>query len=283
MNSIAPTETIIEEVTQSAGAAKTAAARAALADRLGDLSPVAAGRVRAGRALEWIYRFGWASPTTIETLVGTERSGLANRLAKNGKVVITKTTSGVTTKFVPGRFLTLTKSGLEDVERLRENLLPYNLDPSRVNQSNLRHDEMAQRVTVQNLVNGSIFGYFSEKELIEKFADGIKHPDVVWVMPTGKRMSIEIELTAKWERDLDVFVRSTLLSLASTEKEPARFDFCCVVSDSPAIIKRYQEAFKPGARYFVWGKGDDKRWARSQERKVPDWAAQKVIWKLLSN
>lgn len=280
MKSIADTEEFTEELTELSKPSRTAAARAALASKLAGMSPIEAGKLREKKALEWIYRFGWASPSTIEILVGTDRSGLANRLAKNGKVAITKTDSGVTTKFVPGRFLTLTRMGLEDVERQREFLLPYNLDPYRVNQSNLRHDEMAQRVTVQNLQKGNIKGYITEKELIEKFAEGIKHPDVVWILPDGTRMSIEIELSAKWERDLDVFVRSTLQSLVG---ENPRFDQCSVVTDSPAIMRRYKAAFAPGAKYCVWEKSSDKRWKVAREVVVPDWAAGKVLWKLLES
>ena len=163
---------------------------------------------------------------------------------------------------------------------MRENLLPYTLDPYRVNQSNLRHDEMAQRVTVQNIKKGNIKGFITEKELIEKFAEGIKHPDVVWLLPDGTKMSIEIELSAKWERDLDVFVRSTIQSLAG---ENPRFDQCSVVTDSPAIMRRYKAAFAPDAKYCVWEKSEDKRWKVAREVAVPEWTARKVLWKLLES
>ena len=108
----------------------------------------------------------------------------------------------------------------------------------------------------------------------------IKHPDVAWIYPDGLTVSVEVELSPKWEGDLDVFVHSTLVSL-SKKDGPARFDRMVLVTDSPAIFKRYQAAFLPGATYSLWKKNDKGRWAAVQKAQVPSWSLERIMWKMI--
>lgn len=258
----------------------TSIARAALKHKLAGRSSLERGRERAMSALTWIYRWDWASSSTLEILVGTKRSGLAPRLVKSGLLVNTKTSSRRTEKFLPGSFLTLTPDGKHKVEVSRMALLQYEHRPDRVNQNNLTHNEMAQRITAERLVSGVITDYWSEKEMRNKSQNAVKNPDVVWILPDGTRQSVEIELSGKWERDLDVFVHSSLISL-STRGGPARFNRLLIITDAPAIFKRYQEAFKPGTRFWTWQKNESGRWTTDEQKTVPTWSTERITWELI--
>lgn len=259
---------------------KTVVARAVLKEKLAGRTTLERGKERTMSALEWIYRWGWASSTTIEVLVGTQRSGLAQRLVKSGLLVSTKTQSRRNEKFLPGSFLTLTVDGKHMVEVNRMEPMHYEHRSDRVNQNHLLHDEMAQRATAERLASGVIVDYRSEKEMKAKSQNGVKHPDAAWRYPCGKKVSVEIELSPKWARDLDVFVHSSLLSL-STKNGPARFDELVFITDAPAIFKRYQEAFKPGAKFSTWQKNESGRWVKVEQKTVPDWTTERITWALV--
>jgi len=205
---------------------------------------------------------------------------LALRLVKNNLLVSTKTLSRRTEKFLPGTFLTLSPTGRHLAEVNRESQMPYECRPERINQNHLLHDEMAQRATAERLADGTITDYITEKEMQGRSMNCVKHPDVAWVFPDGLKVSVEIELSPKWERDLDVFVHSTLVSL-SKKDGPARFDRMVLVTDSPAILKRYQAAFLPGASYSLWRKNDKGRWAAVQKVEVPSWSTERIMWKMI--
>lgn len=246
-------------------------------------TPRQRGEEKTLTALDWIYRWGWSSPSTVELIGGAKRSGLAARLVRNGLLLSTKTESGGGVRGVPTSILTLTRLGLEEIERFREVLLPYQLDPFRIRQDKLRHDQLAQHLTAKGLLQGTLQDFHSEIELAQRSAAAVKQPDVLWVLPDGQRCAVEIELSAKWGRDLDGFVRGCLLALASREERPARFNFVAVVSDSPAIIKRYQAAFSPGARYGVWQKDERRHWQKTADKTVPDWVEGRMLWRLIES
>lgn len=259
---------------------RTSAARAVLTQKLAGRSSLERGKERMQTALEWIYRWGWASSTTLEILVGTQRSGLAQRLVKSGLLVSTKTQSRRNEKFLPGSFLSLTPDGKHMVEVGPMEPMPYEHRPERVNQNHLVHDEIAQRATAERLVSGAIKDYRTEKEMRAKSENGVKNPDVVWIYPDSLKVSVEIELSPKWERDLDVFVHSSLVS-RSKKIGPSRFDHLVIVTDAPAIFKRYQEAFTPGTTFWTWQKNEVGRWATSEQKTVPDWSTTRISWKLI--
>lgn len=259
---------------------KLAAARAALASM--SESPRQRGQEKTRLALDWIYRWGWASPTTIELVGGAHRSGLAARLVRNGLLRSTQTEAGGAVRGVPAHILTLTETGQAEIERLRDDLLPYDRDPYHIRQDQLRHYQLAQTATAKALKSCAISGFITEKEVGEASVSGVKQADVTWLIG-DIRSGVEVELTAKWSRDLDTFVRSCLLALSPQGADPARFQYIYLVSDSPAIIKRYRAAFAPGASYSVWKKDGYGRWKTDGSEKVPAWAGEKMLWQLIEN
>ena len=90
-----------------------------------------------------------------------------------------------------------------------------------------------------------------------------------------------MELTAKWARDLDQFVLGCLSSLASSEERPARYGLIVLLTDSPAIRKRYLQAFEPGRSFNRWQKNVRGHWEAVSKATVPDWVTDKILCKLI--
>ena len=116
----------------------------------------------------------------------------------------------------------------------------------------------------------------TEQEIANRSEVAQKQPDVVWVHASGKRCAVEVELTAKWGRQFDQFVSSCLLALAGTN---ARYDLIALISDSPAILRRYAAAFEPGYRYRIWERDARGHWQSVGTREVPAWARERVLCK----
>lgn len=273
---------ISEEKAAARKTAQTAQLKAARAIRdqvLGGRTPRQRGEEKMRAALDWVYRWDWASPSTIEQVGGAQRTGLASRLVKRGYLRSTRTESSGGERGVPSYVLTLTEKGLMEVERFQTTLLQYELDPARVRQNKLRHDQLCQTATLTQLQNKKITGYLTEKEMAKVSAEGVKQPDVCWI-DGNTRTAIEIELTSKWRRDFDGFVSACLSSLVSVD-QPARFNFINIVSDSSAIVARYKTAFQPGQSYPEWKKDSNGKWKEVTKILVPSWAKERVLCKLI--
>lgn len=256
-----------------------ARARAAMASKHAGLSPRQRGADKTNQALQWVYRWGWSSPRVLELLTGSVRSGLANRLVKAGLLKATKTESGGATKGVPVLILTLTPEGRDAVEKLIQSvdeLIDYEHDAFKVNQALLRHDEIAQRATATGLAAGRIAGYVTEDMAATKSAPGTKQFDIVWILPNGHKVGIEVELSAKWERKLDQFVLSCIQALKA-----AKVDRIHIVTDSPAIQARYRAAFSAGAKLSTWSKNARGFWAFAGNAAVPDCVNGRVLCALM--
>jgi len=238
-------------------------------------SPKKVGEEKAEIALDWVYRWGWASPGTLDILGNSARRGLAARLAKRGFLKKTRTESGGAVSGVPAFILTLTDLGISEVERNRtENCMPYEQSPWKaVNQMFLRHDQLVQEATAKAIIAGTITSYQSPKEFKEKSEIGIKQPDAIW-NTEGVTQAIEVELTRKYDRQLDQF-SSGCLDLLRTRK----FDFICFISDSKAILKAYQTALSKNSTYSKWKKNERGIWKIEGEPQiVTEELANKFIW-----
>ncbi len=259
----------------------TVAARAALTTALSGKSPRQRGEEKMHAALDWVYRWGWSTPSIIDFVGGNAANGLAARLVKRGLLTKTRTASGGSVKGVPIWLLHLSPAGLVEVERVRNELLPYQLDPYRTRQDQLRHYTIAQTATAKSLKTGYVVAFQTETELAQRSSKDTKQPDIVWYLPDGIRMAIEVELTAKWGRDLDHFVLACLIALHPRAPEGSKFDQLALVSDSPAIISRYSKALTPGAHFRTWTKDEQRRWITEQEKIVPEWVQGKILCKLI--
>ena len=245
------------------------------------LSPRARGDEKTRIALDWLYRWGWSSPSVLDLTTGGTRSNLVQKLIKNQLVKSTRTQAGGGIKGVPSQMLTLTSFGIEQAEARSETLIPYEIDPYRINQSLLRHDEIMQRATAQAIKNKIIINFKTPRELAIASEKEIKQPDAIWIENNGARVGIEVELSAKWERKLDQFVRSCLTSLLPNSSPTYRVDKIYLISDSKAIIKRYDAAFEPGQLLTTWEKDERGIWKIKEKNKVPEWAEGKIVCHLI--
>jgi hypothetical protein len=240
-----------------------------------DVSPRERGMQKQTQALDWIYRWGWSSATIVDSLSGTTGRGLSSRLIKNKLLKRTRTESGGGVQGVPNYILTLTKAGLQIVERDREKLLLYNTDSTSISAHKMRHDYLAQSLTLTMQKNLPGFYFKTEKEFAKFSEKHIKQPDIIWASceknckGTGE-IAVEIELSRKWDRDLDHFIHSCLLLLAQKKA-----DLIFIISDSQAIIDAYEKAFEPGMTYSRYEKGNN-RWDIAETYPILPWSKGKI-------
>jgi len=238
------------------------------------------GRERIYFALDWVYRWGWSSPSVVDMTTGAARRGLCAKLVKAGLLIETKTAAGKIIEDLPGKIVTLSEEGLAYLEKHKEDqeLMDYPLNPYKVNQALLRHDLLAQRATIKNLLEGKIQAFRTPRELASKSRASVKQPDVLWMTQDNRRISVEVELSAKFGRKLDDFVWSIVLGLSQVGDRAPLFETCILVSDSDAIIKRYRAAFRPGATVQRWIKNNQSHWKIDKTLKVPEYIQGKMLW-----
>lgn len=260
-------------------------ARSVMATQFPGQSPTERGEEKLIWALNWVYRWGWSSAKTIDRVGGSKCAGLAARLVRARYLEATRTESGLAQKDLPSHILTLTSDGLARIQRERDILLPYSTDPAKVRQDQLRHYQMAQTVTIEALHAQKIEAYSVEKEMAEVSVDGVKQPDIFWVLQGGAGAAVEIELNPKWGRAMDVFVRGCVLALSATPGQPPRFDFVFVISDSNALLKRYSAALSAGSTYALWTKDANGHihQLKDSTQKVPAEVAEKVLYRNLND
>ena len=254
------------------------AARAVLAAK--GKSPREIGLESRIKVLSLIYRWGYTSSTLVQLFLNRTSGGYAQKLVKQGWITSTKTESGT-----PAAYFTLTERGLQEAERHTKALYRYTeIDPFKVNQKQIRHYLLAQNATLNGL-HASTISFYETERMLPQTGDqsGIKRPDVVWHTLAGLKVGVEIELSAKWARNLDEFVLGIARALHATESQSSKFDRFVIISDSPAIISRYQTAMQPNADLSIWEKNSRNHWVIEKTIKVPAWLINKVDFHLLGN
>lgn len=231
-------------------------------------------------ALTWIYLWGWSSPKIVDALAGTKAAGLSARLVRQGILQRTRTEAGGIVSGVPIFILTLTRVGLEEIERFREKHIEYQLDPYRIRQELCRHDLLIQNATLRSLQAGTITAFRTERELLQKSLPGIKQPDAIWTRPDGSQTAVEVELTGKWGRAFDQFVVRSIARF-NPEKEDQPYDEMLIITDSPALIERYKHAMQPGEPVQLWQRSDAGKYEKSRRGQVPQYAASRIHFELI--
>jgi hypothetical protein len=245
---------------------------------LGDKSSRQVGKEKDLSALSWVYAWGWSSPSVLDFYASPNRRGVAARLVKKG-FLSEHLTNGGKIKGSPDKLITLTPDGVSEVEAFltEDQLLNY---PSQCEKiiawKQLRHDLLTQKYTAQSLKNGTIAGFLTPRQMSRKSDKNAKQHDAIWVLKDNKRIGVEVELSAKWDRDLDDFVRKCIFSASKN----GQVDAIGVLSHSPAIIDRYKSALKIGASYQIWEKNTGGKWYVKQTRNVPEWFSNVIFRKI---
>lgn len=255
---------------------RLAAARKVLAET--GKNPRQIGDESRQKIIEWLYLWGYTSATLVQEILGRTSAGYARKLTKQGWLVATKTASGI-----PVAIFTLSEQGLSEAERHAATLYRYpEIDPYKVTQSQIRHYMIAQNATLNGLRAGSI-AYFETERMFSQAGDksGIKRPDVVWHTNAGLRIAVEIELSAKWGRDLDDFVLGIARALQITKDKTPAYNRFAIISDSQAIIDRYRAAMQPGMHLPLWKKNQRSHWVIDKTINIPDWLINQVDFQLI--
>ncbi len=236
-------------------------------------TPRQIGRDRIYEAVAWVYKWGWTSPLIIDAMTGAQRRGFCAKLVRAGLLKETRTKSGGIVEDVPSKIITLSDEGIalseKQLER-DEDFLHYVRDPYRVNQEHLRHDLLAQRATLKNLMAGKIIGFSTPAQMAQKSQKNIKQFDALWHQKDGSFVGVEVELSAKYDRRLDQFVWSIVQSLMPRNGKPPAVRRVLIVSDADAILNRYQLALEPGKSVGIWVRDAQSHWKLQRNERVPE-------------
>lgn len=228
-------------------------------------------------AVDWIYRWGSTSSQVLRLCLSKESASWSSIAVKRGLLRSTRTESGV-----PAVFYTLSEMGLELAHHHATSLIAYpELDPYRVNQSKLRHDLMVQRLSITAQREGLVTKVQSEREVNDGDQRGEKRPDAIWHLRDGRRIGIELELSAKWGRKLDDFI-AAIATAIDPAQAPNGLDAFSIVTDSEPIVDRYREAMKPGQPMRRWAKNARNHWVIEEETVVPDWMHGRIDFRVIT-
>jgi len=132
------------------------------------------------------------------------------------------------------------------------------------------------------LQDGYAEGFETEKVLTQKGGQrGVKQVDVKWMHWEGYIWGVEVELNGQWGRVLDEFILKIINALTPDKSNQSAYDLIIVVSDSPPLLKRYQEAMKPGVLLCKWKKNARGHWDVVEKVVVPDWLINRVKFELI--
>lgn len=205
------------------------------------LIPVKAEKIETEKALLWVYRWGWSTSKIIEVVGGAKRSGLANRLIKRKLLTATKTEAGPFGG-APSLMLTLTKDGKNEVEKHLEHesdLIRYQLNPYRIDQTKIIHSGKVQLCTAKNLSGGSIVDYKTDAMRREKSQKNVKEYSAVWILKDGSKIGFDIESSQKWGDKLIKFTASCNSSINRGDVQKI-----IIFTQSKAIKSNYEKALR---------------------------------------
>jgi hypothetical protein len=251
-------------------------------DYLNGMSPHQRAMEKQQAALMWVYEWGVSSDDIVRQVVDQQARGYAAKLVKRNLLVQTPTESGGFIRGVPRYFYTLSAMGLAEAERHATVPMRYTeINISKVTQRLLHHNLVAQQITCD--ISHSLVGkrYFSDRRLATRMNGKLKRPDaVLFAKNTNNqefKLAIEVELTAKWERDLDQFIYRMIETL-NEEDESIKVDCFYIFSDSRAILERYKKAIEPGMPLQRWEKDQFGKWVSRNNIEVPEYLVERVFF-----
>lgn len=232
--------------------------------------------------LQWLYRWGFSTADILSDLLGRANRSHARRLADDGWM------RAVSIKGYPTYYV-LTERGLAEAIHHSSELFEYKeSDPYRVHLPTLHHYLVAQAETITAIKNGWFSDYRTERmSRFDKNNHPLKVPDVIFVSQVESEfqgmvdqyIGVEIELTGKWKRNLDLFITNIIDDLQNS-----RFRLFVIISDSQAILDRYREAFQPGKKVKIWKKLPGGKFADTGEILVtPNWSPEYVLFRSIGS
>jgi hypothetical protein len=210
------------------------------------------------KVFDWIYKWGYSSSPIIQQLLEKKSSNFTTVATRKNWLIKSATQSGM-----PNFYYTLSPPSLDTATtHSLENYEYPEIEPWRVNQDLIKHQLLAQKITLNRLQSGRISDYLTER-MINTAGDklGVKRPDVVFLMKDLK-IGVEIELSSKWGRKLDQFFMGIKSAF-----ENGLYDGFFIYAESPKLIERYQIALnKP---LTSWKKDDRGHWVAKEKIAFP--------------
>jgi hypothetical protein len=254
----------------------TTKARNAAKIALAGKSPRQVGHEKTLKALKFLYRWGWSTPTIIDTFFNNGRRGLSARLLKSGLTKSERTEAFGGIKNMPMFIIKLTDAGVAEVEANISNLMPY--EPFFF-KNQLRHDLGIQELTLRRVETGYAIDYQTPRELAKQSEAGKKQPDAVWTIQDDdqylRNVAIELELSAKRDRELDQTIFRILKALNPNNKQ--HYDYFFIFSPSKAIIKRYKDALAKG-KLQTWKKNAARHWVEDKKIEIQPELVEKIYF-----
>jgi hypothetical protein len=233
------------------------------------------GTEKTEKALNWVYRWGFSSPTILDRVASPTRGGLTKKLIEQKLLAAWAAPGSGGQKGVPHMVVTLTQAGEAlVVSRLKkiEDLLDQNY-AQEVQWHQLRHDILVQKATA-NMTE--LNGYLTPKEIRKKSQKNVKQPDAIWIMNDGRHVGIELELTPK-KRGKEI--SQTIISLIRSVQPNNVYGLSSVVIYSPSqmILNDYKNHLIEGKKIKIWDKDSSRRWVEtSSVITVPALALEKI-------
>jgi hypothetical protein len=233
---------------------KAASERAAALVRETGISCAQRGALKVARTCVHLYRWGWASPSTLDLVAEVSRGGFAQRLKRAGLVKITEVIRGAPgTRFLPRYAVHLTSEGRERAlraigfEHVRDE---SDASASRVRipaLSQLEHAQRVQLIVLDYLKRGAHNDFASPLELAHQSKPGVKHVDAMLNGCDGSRTALELELNSKSFERSEAFIYGLIAGFSTN-----RWDSCIVVCGTSGIRELYQSLIEPRTRVRRW-------------------------------
>lgn len=239
------------------------------------------GAEKTFKALHWVYRWGWSYPFILDQVASPGRRGLTKKLVEQKLLSSFDCPGAGGRKGIPKTVVCLTANGQMIVENelLEDQFLSQDLEDD-IPWHQLFHDAIIQRSTA---LKDDLKEFKTPKEIAEKSAKGIKQADAIWILESGLRIGVELELTAKKKgREFDQTILSLLHSV-NPKGNPHSLDMIAIIGSS-GILQNYKKRLTPDNQVALWERDQSRRWIESEKKQIiPDWASTRfsfVIFKI---
>lgn len=248
------------------------------------ISPRERGEQKTRQALAHVYAWGWSSPSHLDACI-EGAGGVGRRLVKRGFLQSTPTPTGGVGN-TPAQILTLTQAGLDYISEYISTPYKYDTRPERVKFNNLVHDDLIQKITINQyyFIQPEIGLTYKTSKQLQNIED-MKKPDAIWELDGNDNecfhdfieksgtYAVELELTPKWGNEFDRLIHKTRNIIEEGICTGAIYIF-----RSRANLERYRKAMAAGANYKTWKKqpGKTGRWLEMGTKVMPKEIADKI-------